>query len=464
MINLKSYGTYAHAVRQEHFLRFYCKTLTALHIFAIVGFTPFKLLGDVPTGSEEKARIYYSRIATEIGFSTPEAIFQTKLDEVASYLGYGGLTGIDLQNLPSKVLMNPDQLLVHDSTNSNPLQHPDLFAVSQGVTPFRAGDILVTRFFAPKIMNIKDPEAVREWGWRKLVRLNSRPGSAAESNHITYGIILFNYFTPPGVLLALTNDSVNTQVMLVTSPDAVQAPDSPGPDTIYWLDYDTLTNGGKLSFALNASFDANQLPQSSDGKRPYYVPDGCAACHGDSPKRSMVNYLDTDHWFDRLDNDFHTVKASNAALLVDAQTNDTSTTAYQLAFDIIRQFNIAADAQVQKARPKHDETLAAQKWIALHVSSVDHFLPTDRAIGTDPKWSGTNADDVQVLGDLNQYCFRCHGTVKFSVFDKQKIHTLDLQVKIENRLQSNAPPEKKMPPDRDLPSDVRLRILHNILP
>ena len=58
----------------------------------------------------------------------------------------------------------------------------------------------------------------------------------------------------------------------------------------------------------------------------------------------------------------------------------------------------------------------------------------------------------------------CHGTVKFSVFNRQKLHTVDLQVKAEQRLKSTAPPELKMPPDRELPDAVRALILHNIVP
>lgn len=434
-------------------------------LFSLTILSPAVSFADVPTGSEDKAKIYYSRLSGEIGFSTFDVIFQTTLGDVATYLGYAGLTGADMQNLPSKFLMSPDLMLATNSLNgSNALQNSALFAASQGVIPFRSGDILVTRFFAPKIMNIKDPEPVRQWGWRKLVRLKARLGSSAVSHHIAYGVILFNYFTPPGVAVGLTNESVNTQVMLVTAPEAVPAPNDPGPDSLYWLDYDTLSSGGKLSLALNAFFDANELPQSTNGKRPYFVPDGCVACHGDNPRRSMVNYLDTDHWFDRLDNDFQSVKTSGTALLVDAETNDTNSPAYEIAFDLIRQFNTEADDQVQKSQPKHDETLAAQKWIQLHAASVTHVLPPDRAIGLDPKWASTNADEVQVLSDLNQYCFRCHGTVKFSIFNRQKIHTLDMQVKIEQRLGTNAALEAKMPPDRDLSPAVRDRILHNIIP
>ena len=74
-------------------------------------------------------------------------------------------------------------------------------------------------------------------------------------------------------------------------------------DSLYWLDYDVLSHGGKLSMALNQRFDANELTRGSNGIRPYFVPDGCVVCHGITKKAPLVNYLDTDEWFDRIEND-----------------------------------------------------------------------------------------------------------------------------------------------------------------
>ena len=126
---------------------------------------------------------------------------------------------------------------------------------------FSPGDIIAIRFFAPKIMNIKEPEATRQLGWRKLVRLRAQPGSAAATHHIASGIILFNIFTQPGAQpFSPTDESVNTQVMLVTENSSVPAPNVDGPAALYWLDYEPLSKGGTLSLALNAFFDANELP------------------------------------------------------------------------------------------------------------------------------------------------------------------------------------------------------------
>jgi hypothetical protein len=307
-------------------------------------------------------------------------------------------------------------------------------------------------------MNIKEPEATRKLGWRKLVRIRARPGSEAQAHHISSGIVLFNIFTNPGAQpFSPSDESVNTQVMLLTDLSSVPPPGTDGLPTMYWLDYDRLSKGGQLSLALTASFDANELQDATGGAQPYFVPDGCIACHGNNQRRSMVNYLDTDHWFDRLDNDFQVLKSSGTPLLVDAQTNDTDSLSFKTVFDVFRRFNAEADAQVHKAQPKHDEALASEKWLQIHSSSTAHFQVLDRAIGAQPRWSADDPNDVKVLPALNQYCFRCHGTIKFSVFDKQEVHAR--RGNIKQRIRADAALGERMPPDRDLPDDVRKFLL-----
>ncbi len=235
-----------------------------------------------------------------------------------------------------------------------------------------------------------------------------------------------------------------------------------GPDTVYWLDYDRLSKGGTLSLALHNSFDANELPQSLDGLKAYFVPDGCVACHGINPRRSMVNYLDTDHWFDRIETDFTNLKINGLPLVVDAQTNDTSSLAYALAFDVIRRFNIEADEEVQTAQPAHDEAKASKKWLQIHSSTNVHVSALDRAIGPEQRWSGQNPNDAEVLAAMNQYCFRCHGTVKFSVFNKQMVLRPDILAMIEQAIKTNAPLGIKMPPDREMPEATRAQIVNFI--
>ncbi|HZM04972.1 MAG TPA: hypothetical protein VFC44_18380 [Candidatus Saccharimonadales bacterium] len=428
--------------------------LTALWVLLL----PRLSTADVPSGDPQSATNYYRHLATNLDFSTADLIFQTKLDDVATYLGYDGVTGSDLQNLPPDVLMHAQSNL--GGTNS-PYQHPDRVATAIGTTPFSSNEILVTRFFAPKIMNIHDPESVRKIGWRKLIRLRARPGSRAAAHHIGYGIVLFNIATPPGAVpFSPTDESKNTQVMLVTELGSVPPPNTPGPPTIYWLDYRSFSDQeGILSLALDQTFDANELPPALNGTKSYYVPDGCVACHGGNPRRAMVNYLDTDHWFDRLENDFPNLKASSLPLLFDANTNETTSPAYKSAFDVIAIFNAEADAEVKKAQPQHDEALASAKWLEIHATNYSHVQPTDRAIGNDPRWSPNDTNEVRILSSLNQYCFRCHGTVKFSVFNKEEIRRPEFRALLNQAVRNDTPLLLRMPPDRDLPDDIRNLIL-----
>ena len=427
-----------------------------------------KSVADVPAGSAEDATNYYQRLTQTLGFSTPAQIFQTTIDDVATYMGYTGFTGADLQNLPSESLMKPEGLLVPSSGSNflgNGFRHPDVIQAGLGANPIGPDDILVTRFFAPKIMNMNEAQATRKNGWRKLVRLRARPGSAAASHHIAYAVILFNIFTAPNAVpFSPTDESVNTQIILAAETANVAPPNGDGLDSIYWLDYGPLSKGGLLSLALNAFFDASELPQGSTGARPYFVPDGCVACHGGNKRAALVNYLDTDHWFDRLENDpeFATLKASGLPLLVDAKTNATDTLAYKLAFDVIRRFNAQADDEVINTQPAHDETLASHKWLEVHATNNDHVLPIDRAIGLDPRWSNQNANDAKTLDALNQYCFRCHGSVKFSVFNRQELLSVQLKGIIQQVIQTNATVGVKMPPDRTLPDEQRTLILNFI--
>ena len=87
------------------------------------------------------------------------------------YFGYSNINARDLHGLASDALM----------------------ALSA------QGDILATRFFAPKITDVHDkPVEVPElgFGWRKLVRLKAKIGSAADANGMQAVYILQNMAVP----------------------------------------------------------------------------------------------------------------------------------------------------------------------------------------------------------------------------------------------------------------------------
>jgi hypothetical protein len=382
----------------------------------------------ITTGSASQARDYYVRISGPLAFDAKPGV--TTVDDLLVFLGYP-TSGAKLQILDSDILMDPARASAPDALN---LPTHGL----NGAT-LRDGDILASRFFAPKIVNISVATPVP--GWRKLVRLRARPDSRAARVGVESVVILFNFFAPVGEQ-PFAGQSVNTQVMLLAPSQS---------DRLYWLDF---APNGTLTLALNASFDAADLPGGT-ATRDYFVPDGCNDCHG-SPgnlRPAMMNYLDTDHWFDRLENDFVSLKTTNTSLLFDAHNNDPSQASFGPAFDAIRRFNEEALLQNSAVHSGSFEAEANRTWLKLHAQSDEHFSPIQRSFppGKGPAWQ---PDEAEGLDRLNRYCFRCHGSVRFSIFDRQTVvdRAGIMRQRINPSKEQAKIPGFKMPPDRDLDS------------
>jgi hypothetical protein len=387
----------------------------------------------ITTGSADSAVQYYQKEEKLFaGLKLTNGV--TPLNDVVAFLGYP-LSGAQLESLDPAVLMSPQAEEAKGGLGLGPSD-------SSGAR-FRDGDILASRFFAPKIVNINATNLTP--GWRKLIRLRSRPNSPAMRSGVNSATILFNYLVAANEQ-PFTNHSFNTQVMLL-------APSL--PDRLYWLDFDSNQN---LSVALNASFDAADLKHL--GNHDYFVPDGCNACHG-SPgnfRPPMVNYLDTDHWFDRIEDDFISLKQAGTPLIFDAKTNDPTQPSFVAAFDVIRRLNEEALRQNNLVHSDSFEAEAARTWLRLHQNSDAHLLPVARGFSTNgaPTWQASDADG---LNRFNRYCFRCHGSVYFSVYDREKVLSLagDMMVRIKPNPNQLKRVGFKMPPDRVLdPKEVQV--------
>jgi len=172
----------------------------------------------------------------------------------------------------------------------------------------------------------------------------------------------------------------------------------------------------------------------------------------------MVNYLDTDHWFDRIENDFAFLKTAGTPLLFDAGTNDSSQPAFAQAFDVIRRFNEEALLQNVTIRQQTTfEAAAARTWLSLHAQSDDHVPPVGRGFSLTggQTWQPSEATG---LDRLDRYCFRCHGSVHFSVFERSTVVEKAgiMRQRINPGVQQLKVPGFKMPPDRVLePSELQ---------
>lgn len=429
-------------------------------------------------GSLEEASAYYKQLAGTLGFLTPATIeSQATIQTLLNYLGYAGLTAADVEFVPPTVLMDlPAQIAAGKTPPvSNLAAVKQTFAASVA----RPAEVLVSRFFAPKIVNFSVAPEQRELGWRRLVRLNSRPGSAAKKHFVDSAWILFNHFagasrTPfGGSVSAPKNGSVNTQVALITNcPDKTASCQE--FNSIYWLDFSRKELGAKLSYQLNAFFDAGSL----NGDAPYFVPNGCDTCHGSLRGKAVLNHLDTDHWMDRLsDGDFPSLSRPNApALLFDAGSVP-SDPKYTPAFDVLRTLNTEIETMQTRVHKTSMHLAATKKWLQIHKTSVEpqldlvarafaffntgHPLKASRKPTPAPlQWTNTSADR-ELLGLLNKYCYRCHGAVRFNVFSKDMVadQTSPMLDRIEPTPAQKAIVGFKMPPDRDIPAADKKRLL-----
>jgi len=96
---------------------------------------------------------------------------------------------------------------------------------------------------------------------------------------------------------------------------------------------------------------------------------------------------------------------------------------------------------------------AVEKWLDLHKTNVGFVDMFDRNLAPDSgaaglQWSKSNPIDAQLLPLLNQYCFRCHSSLRYHVFDKDGV--VARKQTMVNRLNLAADNKFAMPQDRDL--------------
>ena len=390
-------------------------------------------LATVDPGDPDAAIAYYGETLTEFGLnpknlSATQLVNTMRLWKVMEYLGYPNLDLKDVEDLPSAELMK---------------RFP--------------GDVLSSAFFAPKITDVSVTPISP--GWRKLVRFKAK-GEALKKG-ISTGYLLFNKFQPDYDKSPFgegSNQSENTQLILVRADGSTLL-----KHPLYFLVFSQLTGGGRLITFLTATFDARAPNIVS--KNRYYVPNACAECHGgltgEIPKpdyaKLRLNYLDTDHWFDRLEDDFAFLKEHTCgtkkpcAVLYDGRNGESE---FEQAFDVVRQLNREIEAQnksVPPAPPQSFQLRAVRKWLELHETDSGHKDVFVRALppanSADP-WKADNPIDKELLPLLNRYCYRCHSSLKYNIFDRPAVVRRRDEILKYMNLAIDDP--KKMPQDRNL--------------
>jgi hypothetical protein len=394
-------------------------------------------------GNQTEADAYYKAIRPAlVGFPQP-TLAESSISDMLTYYGFPALPPGSLEDLAPAVIMDFEQLRKAIST-------PEFDAAYRD-HPLQAGEILVTRFFAPKIINVRDPQVggvpVVGFGWRKVLRFRSREGSLARAAGLDSFYLLFNFTSGSGTTFPEKIHAAQIQSILVPAyPSTGKHRDA------YFLVYESLGSGtpGKVGLFLVATFDlAGVVPDDK-----YYVPRACGQCHGtevDDQKGAKVNYLDTDHWIDRTGDDFKTVPVGN--VLVDGA--QSYITFRQLNGEIEKQ----NDAVIKQSGGPQFALLAVRKWLELHAEGQpdanQHVPPLRRGFSEKPGdavWTQGASPDQDLLPIMNQYCFRCHSSVRYHVFQKQAV--LALKSKIKARVKSG-----NMPQDRKLDQSQIDRIL-----
>jgi hypothetical protein len=408
----------------------------------------------VEQGNEQAARKYYREVVSrQMKLETETTIESSSIKALLTFFGYPNVNPSDLHGLSS------DQLM--------------------GLSA--SGDILATRFFAPKISDVEDkPVATPEggFGWRKLVRFNAKTGSPADTNGIQAVYILQNIFAATAAEDPFGGQNVsrfNQAIVIRKIPSNATA----AKHATYFFTYGQLVkvdnqnkpillNGqfqdaGPLILSLAATFNEDDRdPETNSKPKEYFVPDSCVQCHGGIRIKAKVNYLDTDHWFDRVtpayglneakfgQEDFTALAQSPYGVLYDGG-KDATTAQFDNAFAVIRKLNEEIQAQNMDVGGGNNFHLGAvTKWLQLHATDTKHIPPFQRGFGAEI-WNPASDNERKALYYLNRYCYRCHSSLKYNVFDRQAVRKNVANGDIENRLLNITQPEAWMPQDRIFP-------------
>lgn len=416
----------------------------------------------VDPGSDTEAVQYYKRVQARLQFPLLDAANapSASLDGLLAWLGLQGLSAADLESIESATLMPADQAQ-YDKLASK-VQDKTSFTSRLPLGTLQDDKILVSRFFAPKIVDYgKAPPYVP--GWRKLVNLRAQPQSQAEAAGIGSAYVLFNYVKADVSIDPFANNvSKNNQVLLVPKVAAANE------DALYFMVF-LQAPDYRLGLALDGvAFD---LPATLPPGGKYFVPGSCAQCHGHdarsgdlSPRpadgifrAARLNYLDSDQWHDALDFDFPQLKSSGHAVVFDGG-NDPSAPAFKAAMNVMRKLNQGVHAQNASVDPGDFKTKSVDKWLTNHATSDARvpqelrFLDTGGGV-----WDAKNADEMALLSSLNHFCFRCHSSVRYHVFDKGGV--ADASIGFEGRLTQPATSPRYMPQGRELDAAERNRII-----
>ncbi len=143
-------------------------------------------------------------------------------------------------------------------------------------------------------------------------------------------------------------------------------------------------------------------------------------------------------------------------MLFDGQS-DIKSSQFHRAFDIFRKLNAEIAKQNARIEVAGFETRAAENWIRLHQGNSVHVQPIKRGVPSEQNvaWSPDRATDRQLLPLLARYCYRCHSSLSYNVFDKQAV--IERAGDMVDRIHSDEV-DYRMPQDRRPSADVKRQL------
>jgi hypothetical protein len=366
----------------------------------------------IEQGSEAKAVAYYEMLGESLSFDDDRV--PSDLDALLGYMGYEALRARDVDQLAPAELMDYHGLRERYEGQGE-------FSADE---PPADWDVVAAGYFAPKTSDVSGLS--KKISWRKVVRLRPRPGSPALKDAVDAMYFLSVLYVSPEELAQgnpFKIPTVNLQIMLVRDPEHMEGDFR---DSACWLVYDPSRDYAS-TYATTTSWDsADPRLVEQKGLRPYYVPDACTNCHGGGRPTGTPHFFDTDYAIDRAmpgDDFFETVGRSGHSPLFESGLNP-NTEQYQQALAAFRTLNVEIHRHNRVVDPTSLQTRGAENWIQLHgpSGSAMHRWPIERGWpGDEHEWEEGRLVDRNLLPLLNRYCYRCHGTVSYNVYDRAAV-------------------------------------------
>jgi hypothetical protein len=332
-----------------------------------------------PRGAETLGLDYYVDSAMALGiprgqYASPDVAYASwTVDDLLDYMGFAGLA----------ITPTPCQVMA--------AAEPD--------------EILAMRYFAPKTSSVDNEGHASELGWRQIVRLSARSGSAAANAGVASAYVLLNFqqIVADVATDPFAHPPIYTQVMLV-STDPVRRPTR-------WLVFDEQR---KRVTGIKATFAGGDVATSG---QTLHLPDACAQCHGGDKRLPHLNLFDVDNWVDRA-----SVADTFGLVGTRSRISVTSVGVCDIKpIDVARALNreIQAHNDLPGLRTPKFVREAVASWNLKH-ASADYVSMAARSFGP-TRWAPGSTSDLELLGMLNRYCYRCHGTIRFDVFNRSQV-------------------------------------------